>query len=389
MKNLSNVLEQTPSLPLDGIKVIDFTQVMLGPVCTQMLADYGAEVIKFERKGSGDLLRHSLEPIGSLDNPVFCSLNRNKKSVEIDLRSEADLAAIKALIAEADVVINNFRAGVMERLGLSYEDCRAINPGIIYAFGTGFGESGPYSHKGGQDILAQAMTGLMARRADASLPYSIYPTALADYCTGMHLAQGILLALHHRARTGAGQKVGVSLYDSMLAMQTQEASMIMMADREVNWAEMPLCAVFETLDGVLTVVGAFKQNPLADICTALEIDDLSQDPRFDSAAQQMQNKPQLRALLAERFASNTSAYWLARLDEQDILCAPVKQLREALEDPQTRHNEMVIEGDYHGQTIRMIGSPINLSQAKVEVRSAPPKLGEHTAEFMARWRAPQ
>ena len=257
----------TASLPLAGIRVIDFTQVMMGPVCTQMLADHGADVIKIERKGAGDLSRSTFAPVAGHDNPIFCSLNRNKRSVEIDLRDAAQLDLVRALIADADVVTNNFRAGVMERLGLGYEDCKRINPRIVYAVGTGFGETGPYAHKGGQDVLAQALTGVMARRADASVPISIYPTALADYTAGMHMVQGILFALLQRERTGEGQKIAVSLYDSMLSMQMQEAAMIMMEDSEVNWAAMPLSGVFETQNGALVLVGAFKANPLRDICT--------------------------------------------------------------------------------------------------------------------------
>ena len=277
-------------LPLDGIRVIDFTQVMMGPVCTQMLADHGADVIKIERKGAGDLSRSTFEPIAGQDNPIFCSLNRNKRSVEIDLRDPAQVALVKALIAAADVVTNNFRAGVMERLGLGYEDCKRINPRIVYAVGTGFGETGPYAHKGGQDVLAQALTGVMARRADAELPLSIYPTALADYTAGMHMVQGILMALLQRERTGVGQKISVSLYNSMLAMQMQEAAMIMLADSEVNWAAMPLSGVFETQTGALVLVGAFKANPLRDICSALDLPDLSLDPRFDTMDQRFRNK---------------------------------------------------------------------------------------------------
>ena len=268
------------ALPLDGIRVIDFTQVMMGPVCTQMLADHGADVIKIERKGAGDLSRSTFAPVAGQDNPIFCSLNRNKRSVEIDLRDAAQMELVKALIADADVVTNNFRAGVMERLGLGYEDCKRLNPRIIYAVGTGFGETGPYAHKGGQDVLAQAMTGVMARRADDAIPVSIYPTALADYTAGMHMVQGILMALLQRERSGEGQKIAVSLYDSMLAMQMQEAAMIMMADSEVNWAAMPLSGVFQTTTGPLVLVGAFKANPLRDICAALEIEDLSLDARF-------------------------------------------------------------------------------------------------------------
>jgi crotonobetainyl-CoA:carnitine CoA-transferase CaiB-like acyl-CoA transferase len=374
-------------LPLSGIRVIDFTQVMLGPVCTQMLGDYGADVIKIERKGAGDLSRTTFEPVNGHDNPVFCSLNRNKRSVALDLKNPDHLAAVRALIAGADVVVNNFRAGVMERIGLGYDDCRRMNPRIIYAVGTGFGETGPYAHKGGQDVLAQAMSGVMARRADDALPLSIYATTFADYSAGMHLVQGILLALLQRARTGEGQKVSVSLYDSMLAAQMQEAAMSMMADTDLNWAAMPLTGVFETQDGAVVVVGAFKENPLRDICMALEIPDLSSEPRFATLQEQVRNKRELQTVFRERYRTNTTAHWLARLEAQDLLCAPVRSLREALADPQTAHNEMVLDGRDGGQAMRVIGSPIRMSNAPVAMRRAPPRLGEHTVELLAEVRA--
>ena len=371
-------------LPLAGIRVVDFTQVMMGPVCTQTLADYGADVIKIERKGAGDLSRSTFEPVAGNDNPIFCSLNRNKRSVEIDLRDAQQMDQVRSLIAGADVVVNNFRAGVMERLGLGYEDCRKLNPRIIYAVGTGFGETGPNAHKGGQDVLAQAMSGVMARRADAGLPLSIYATALADYTAGMHMVQGVLLALLQRQQTGQGQKIAVSLYNSMLAMQMQEAAMIMMEDSEVNWAAMPLSGVFETQNGALVLVGAFKANPLRDICAALEIEDLSLDPRFDGLQQQFAHKAELQQTFRERFATNTREHWLARLEAQDLLCAPVRDMREVLVDPQTLHNRMILEGiSSRGRALRFISSPIQMSAATVSLRREPPRLGQHTQEVLA------
>ncbi|MFM0631260.1 CaiB/BaiF CoA transferase family protein [Paraburkholderia xenovorans] len=384
--SVADNIAKTPDLPLAGVRVVDLTQVMMGPVCTQMLADYGADVIKVERKGAGDLSRSTFEPVAGADNPIFCSLNRNKRSVALDLRDAQQLADLKALIADADVVVSNFRAGVMDRMGVGYEDCRRLNPRIIYAVGTGFGETGPYAHKGGQDVLAQAMSGVMARRADESLPISVYPTALADYSAGMHMVQGILLALLHRERTGDGQKVNVSLYNSMLAMQMQEAAMIMMADSEVNWAAMPLSGVFDTQDGALVLVGAFKPNPLRDICAALQIEDLSLDARFYNLNQQFVHKTELQRIFRERFASNTRDFWLARLEEQDLLCAPVRDLREALVDPQTLHNQLILEGEGEGQPVRFIGSPIELSRAPVGLRRGPPRLGQHTEEVLQQLR---
>ena len=376
-------------LPLDGVRVLDFTQVMMGPCCTQMLGDYGADVIKIERVGLGDISRWSVgeDPDGG-NNPVFASLNRNKRSVALNLKAEADRQAALRLVESADVVVSNFRPGVIERMGFGYDDLRRINPRIICAVGTGFGLEGPYVHKGGQDVLAQAMSGAMHRRADDALPLSIYPTALADYSAGMHLVQGILLALLQREKTGEGQQVAVSLYNSMLAMQMQEAAMRMMRGRELNWAAMPLSGVFETTDGAIVMVGAFKENPLRDICQALGIDDLSADARYATLEQQQAHRPELQAIFRDGFAGNSTAHWLARLDEVDILCAPVVTLEDALDDPQTACNRMIVELEpTAGGPVRLVASPIDMSATPFEVRRAPPKLGEHTDEVLAEVRA--
>lgn len=367
--------------PLSGIKVIDFTQVMMGPCATQMLADYGADVIKIERAGAGDLSRTSIadDPDG-LDNPVFRSLNRNKRSIALDVRGPEGKAIVYELVKTADVVVNNFRAGVMERMGFGYEALSKINPRIICAFGSGFGQSGPLAHKGGQDILAQALSGVMHRRPNPDQKLSVYSTALADYSAGMHLVQSILLALLQRDRTGVGQQVSVSLYDSMLAMQMQEAAMWLQRKRDLNWGSFPLTGVFETTDGALVLVGAFKANPLQDICRALDLPDLSADPRHATFAGQVATKAELQAKFAERFATNTTAYWLGRLEEQDLLCAPVQTIAEALESEQTAANGMIVG---YGDDMKLIGSPLSMDPSAFQLRRRPPKLGEHGAEVLA------
>lgn len=372
-------------LPLDGVRVIDFTQVMLGPCCTQVLADYGAEVIKIEKEKVGDLSRWSLgsDPDG-LNNPVFCSLNRNKKSVALNLKMEEARSQVLVLIDGADVVVNNFRPGVMERMGFGYEDLRRRNPRLVYAVGTGYGLDGPNRHKGGQDVLAQAMTGVMARKSDAALPTAIYSTPLCDYTAGMHLAQGILLALLQRDRTGEGQQVSVSLYNSMLAMQMQEAAAHMMRGRDLNWGSFPLTGVFETKDRPIVMVGAFKANPLRDICQALEIEDLSLQDRYADFDRQAAHRPELQDIFRKRFAECGCAHWLKRLEEVDILCAPVRTLAEALEDEQTLVNQMIVEaGGTAAGPIRLVGSPIDMSAARLTIRHAPPRLGEHNDELLS------
>jgi formyl-CoA transferase len=374
----------TTLLPLTAIKVVDFTQVMMGPVATQVLADYGADVIKVERPPTGDLSRTAFpdDPAG-LSGPVYCSLNRNKRSIVLDLREPQSKAALMLLVDRADVVVNNFRPGVMDRMGLGYQTLAARNPRLIYAVGTGFGLTGPYAHKGGQDVLAQALSGVMARRADASLPLAVPATTFADYCAGMHLVQRVLLALLQRQTTGRGQLVSVSLFDSMLAAQTQEAAALMMRGREVNWGAMPLTGVFATSDGALVLVGAFKADPVRHSGLAVGLPELHEDPRFTDHAAQVANKTTLHMLLGERFRTNSTAHWIARLEAQDLLCAPVRSLAEALADEQTAVNRMIIETHNGMETTRVVNSPVHLGDAPVSVRIAPAALGQHTHEILS------
>jgi len=368
-------------LPLSGVRIIDFTQVYMGPCCTQMLADYGADVIKIERPGTGDLSRTSLPDKAGLLGPVFCSLNRNKRSLVLDLRRQDERAVVLELTKQSDVVVSNFRAGVMERMGFGYDDLSRINPRIIYAVGTGYGLEGPYAHKGGQDVLAQAMSGVMARKCDDEEPLSVNATTFADYSCGMHMMQGILLALLQREKTGRGQKIAVSLLDSMLAAQMQEATAHLMRGREVNWGAMPLSGVFQTQDGALVLVGAFKADPIADIGKALGLPELGADPRFATHELRVENKKILQSILRGQFSSNTTKYWLARLEEQDLLCAPVMTLAEMLADPQIAINGMILEGEGEVEPLRVMGSPIHMGDAPVSIRLPPPRLGKHTEEI--------
>ena len=371
------------NMPLSGIRVIDFTQVMLGPCATQMLGDFGADVIKVERPGTGDLSRSFYGETSeeAMNNAVFVSLNRNKRSIEINSKSDVGRQQILDLVRTSDVVVDNFRAGVMDRLGFGYEALSQVNPRIICASGTGYGPNGPYAHKGGQDVLAQAMSGVMEKTQDPSIPKSIYPTTLCDYSAGMHLVQGILAALLMREKTGRGQKVDVSLYDSMIAMQMQEAAQWSKHHEVLNWAAMPLTGVFDTTDGAIVIVGAFKTNPLRDICTSLEIGDLS--PDYPTLEVQQTNKPFLQQTFRDQIATNSSAYWLERLEAQDLLCAPVRTLGDALADKQTEVNNMLWPIDHPVLGLMtVVGSPVHLSDAPMQVHRLPPRLGEHTDEVL-------
>ena len=370
--------------PLAGIRVLDFSQIMMGPVATQMLADHGADVLKVERPGSGDILRRALVDPDGAEHPVFGALNRNKRSIVVDVRAPEGLGLMDDLAAAADVVVNNYRPEVMDRLGLGYERLSGINPRIVYAQGTGFGTDGAYARKGGQDILAQALTGAMSHKADPDHPTSIYPISLADYAAGMHMVQGILMALLQRDRTGRGQRVEVSLYDSLLAMQIMEATMALMGRDPLNWARMPLVGTFAAADGEIVLVGAFKPNPLRDICAALDLEDLSADPSFATMADQAANRPRLQSLIAQAVGRFSAAEAVERLEAQDVLCAPVRTLDEALEDPHTA--PMILEMPRAGLApLRSVASPVHLPDLPAPARRPPPAMGEGAAEALAEY----
>jgi crotonobetainyl-CoA:carnitine CoA-transferase CaiB-like acyl-CoA transferase len=373
----------TDRAPLGGITVLDFSQIEMGPCATQVLGDFGADVIKIERPGAGDLSRvHMKHESG--ESAIFWGLNRNKRSVAIDVRAPLGREAIYRLALRADVLVHNFRPGVMERLGFGPEELSAINPRLIYAFGSGYGPTGPYRDKGGQDVLAQAMSGIASRRAEPDAPPEPCATPIADFTAGMLLVQAILLALLARERTGQGQIVHVSLLDGMLATQLQEASAWLNLGRRLNWGAFPLSGTFQTLDGHVVMVGAFKPNPLREICRGFGIEDLSADPRYATHDAQVAHRDDLQARWRQEFARRTTKQVIDALESVDILCAPVNTLEAALADPQVANNEMVVEMHHPDVgAIKTVGIPVKLQGTPGSVRLPPPRLGEHTREVLA------
>ncbi len=368
--------------PLAGVMVLDFTQVEMGPCATQVLGDFGADVIKIERPGAGDLSRVHMKH-ASGESAIFWSLNRNKRSVAIDVRAPLGREAIARLARKADVLVHNFRPGVMERLGFGFEALSAINPRLIYAFGSGYGPTGPYREKGGQDVLAQAMSGIASRRAEPGAPPEPCATPIADFTAGMLLVQAILLALLARERSGRGQVVHVSLLDGMLAMQLQEAAAWLNLGQRLNWGAFPLSGTFQTLDGHVVMVGAFKPNPLQEICRGLGIEDLSADPRYATHDAQVAHRDDLQARWRHEFGTRTTKEVIDALESVDILCARVNTIETALADPQVAHNQMIIEM-HHADLgpIKTVGMPVKLEGTPGSVRLPPPRLGEHTRQIL-------
>ena len=368
--------------PLDGVTVLDFSQVEMGPCATQVLGDFDADVIKIERPGAGDLSRVHMKHTSG-ESAVFWSLNRNKRSVALDVRSPLGREAIFRLARQADVLVHNFRPGVMERLGFGDDELRAINPRLIYAIGSGYGPTGPYRDKGGQDVLAQAMSGIASRHANPDDPPEPCATPIADFTGGMLLVQGILLALLARERTGEGQVIHVSLLDGMLAMQLQEASAWLNLGQRLNWGSFPLSGTFKTEDGYVVMVGAFKPNPLQEICRGLGIEDLSADPRYATHEAQVAHRDELQQRWRDEFSRRTTKQVIDALESVDILCAPVHDIEAALADPQVAHNEMVVTmHDPECGPIKTVGIPVKLEGTPGNVRRTPPRLGQHTREVL-------
>lgn len=372
------------SAPLAGVRVLDFTQVEFGPIATQTLADFGADVIKVERPGTGDIIR-GIDGFaaGVEDSAYYLSLNRNKRSICIDLKSDDGKAVVHRLLGEVDVVVENFRPGVMEKYGLGYEQIRDAYPALVYASGTGFGRTGPLSHKGGQDMLAQAMSGVAHHaRGDDGRP-RLHPISFADFGAGMALVQGILMALLARATTGRGQRVDVTLLDTMLFAQLQELTQWQLRRQETNFERQNLAGIFETNDGYIAVVGLFRPHPLRDICRALDMEDLSARPEFVDLRTQLEHRTDLWPLLDSGFAKFDTAEAVSRLDEVDILCAPVLDHDDVIAHAQVAENESFatvahpVLGD-----VTVVRSPVRMSDSPM-LCSPPPMLGAHTTDVLS------
>lgn len=374
------------TLPLHGVRILDLTQVQFGPCATQVLGDFGAEIVKIERPGDGDISRTTDPYITEAEgqSAYFLGLNRNKRGMALDMGAPAGREIIRQLLERADVLVHNFRPGVAERLGLGFDELHARHPRLIYAAGSGFGPRGPLAHKGGQDFLAQSLSGIASRNPDAQGVPQLFPTALGDFTSGMILAQGILMALYQRERTGLGQRIDVCLLDVLLAMQQQEVTQQLLRGKPVNWVTQNLIGIFPTRDGAVTLVGVFRPNPLADICRAFGIENLSARPEYADKASWGPNRSAIFELLAPAFARFTTAECLERLDREDVLCAPVLTLDEAIAQEQIGTNGMMIEFEHpvHG-AVRTVGNPLHMSAVSAIAARPAPLHGQHNEEVLA------
>ena len=372
---------------LAGVKVLDLTSHVSGPYCTMLLADFGADVIKVERPHSGDDARR-MPPFAGGEGAPFMLINRNKRSVVLDLKKPDDLALCRTLVRQADVLVENFKPGTMAQLGLGYEDAAALNPRLIYASISGFGQTGPLSDLGGFDLMIQAMSGLMSICGPADGPPHRLPVPITDIAAGMFGCIGILTALAARQRSGSGQRVDASLFEAGLAFAVYEAAAIFAEGRpperlgQAHRGAAPY-EVFRTADGWLTIGGS-TQALWEKLCRTIGAPGLLGDPRFSDNARRVANRAALTPLIQEQLAARPTGDWVAALGAAGIPCGPVWTYDRVLAHEHTRAREMVRSIDHpragRGQTL---GFPVKLSQTPGALRRPAPLLGEHDGTIRA------
>ncbi len=374
--------------PLRGLKVVDLTHVMAGPTCTLMLADMGADVIKIEKMPGGDDTRRSVPPRIGEESAAFMMMNRNKRGIALDLKTKGGAEVLRRLARSADVLVENFGPGVMERLGFGYEDLKKDNPGLIYCSLSGFGRTGPYRHRRGFDLVAQAMSGIMSITGGGpDEPPAKCGPPLSDITAGIIAAMGILAAYAHRLKTGEGQWVETSLFEAALVQTYWQSAIALatgVAPRAMGSAH-PLNApyqAFQTADGWIVVGGANQTNWLR-ILDALGAPELAHDPRFVDNPARMAHLKELEAELAKRFRTRSSEEWLNLLDEAGVPAGPVNDMLQALNDPQTIAREMVVEVEHPTVgRVKTLGLPVKFSATPGKVETAAPLYGQHTRTLL-------
>lgn len=368
-------------MALEGVRVLDFTQMMAGPWGTQYLGDMGADIIKVERRVTGDWER-GLPAVGKLlggDSPFFLTMNRNKKSLTLNLKDKRAVEIIHKLVKTCDVVTQNFRPGVLEKLGLGYEDLKKINPSIVYVSNSGYGPSGPYVNRPGQDLLAQSLSGLVSLGGRSIDPPTPIPISYVDASTAILLAYAVMVGLFHKERTGEGQQIDVSLFNTAIAVQCEQLTAFMNFDELPDRSEAGIAnpwiaapyGIYETSDDYI----AIAMNPLTKLGELLELPELAE---YDDPMVGYTERDKVKTIIEERTRTNTAAHWLGIMEEHDIWCAKVQNYHEVVKDPQVQHNNMIQTVQHHeAGEVKVIGNPVFFSETPPNIRLNPPRVGEH------------
>ena len=376
--------------PLEGIKVVDLTRILAGPYCTQALADAGADVVKVEEPEKGDDTRGWGPPFVEGESTYFLSVNRGKRGITLNLKDPRGGDLLWRLLDRADVLVENYRPGTLDRLGFSYDAVRARRPGIVYASISGYGADGPWGGRPGYDAVVQGEGGLMSITGAPEGPPFKVGASLVDVLAGMTACQGIVLALLRRQSTGEGARVEASLLESLLPTLTYHAATWLLAGRVParlgnRHPSLAPYETFEARDGHV-IVGVGSEALWRSFCAALGRAELAADPRFDTNARRVANYDALHAVLAPVLRSRTIDDWMQTLAEAGIPCGRVRTVAEALEHPQVAARGLLLDLDHpRAGRGRYVGSPLAISGADRGSRRPPPLLGQHTGEVLAEW----
>ena len=383
--------EQTANLPLAGVRVIDFTQVVAGPYCTMMLADMGAEVVKIERAGHGDDLRRTVPYQGREGHQdYFNALNRSKKSVALNLKDVKHRALVLKLIARADIVVENFSPGTVDRLGVGWDAASRINPKLVYCSLSGFGQTGPYRTRVALDPIIQAVSGMMSVTGFPDGEATMVGVPIADVIAGMFSAYAIVNALRLVTKDGGGQYIDLSMQDAVLASlgtrmgETLQTGIAPPRIGNENPLRVP-ANTYLAADDIYIAVIVHDEAQWKPFCQALAKVEWIDDPRFATMAQRVQNRVVMNTLVAQRVAQNDAQYWAARFDEYRLPFATVNDYAQALADPQVAHRGLVREVTHPDSgKIRVVGPPWRMSRTQTPIK-APPRLGQHTKDVLQDW----
>lgn len=373
--------------PLSGMRVVELAHIMSGPVCGMMLADMGADVVKVEKVPDGDDSRRFSPILPSGESASFMIVNRNKRGIGLNLKSESGRDVLKRLLADADVVTENYRAGTMEKFGLGYETLKKLNPGLIYCAISGFGRTGPFGEKGGFDLIAQGMSGMMSMTGEEGREPVKAGSPVADINSGILAALGIAAAYAQKLRTGIGQMVDTSLFEAGLQQMYWPAASYL-ADGTIlpkmgsaNSTSAPY-QVFKTSDGWINI-GAANQSNYERLLEVLDAPQLAGDPRFATNALRLEHREELVAILNDLLVRRSTDDWMAQFDRIGLPAGPVLDIAAALAHPQTIAREMVVETDHPAAgKVRGLGLPIHFSEAKRTASRPAPLLGQHTREVL-------
>lgn len=374
---------------LEGLVVIDLTRVLAGPYATMMLADFGADIIKIEVPNTGDDSR-AFGPHVNGESAYFMSINRNKKSLTLNLKTEEGKEILKKLVEKADILVENFRPGTMEKLGLGYDLLKEINPKLIYAASSGYGHTGPYSQKAAYDAVVQAMGGIMSITGQAGGKPTRVGTSIGDIAAGLFTAIGVLTALNYRHETGKGQKVDVAMLDCQVAMLENAISrytatnILPKPDGNKHSSIVPFES-FTTSDGDI-MVAAGNNNLFVKLCNSMELEEIGIDAKFETNQKRNENYTELKNILENRFKQKTTSQWMEILDEQGVPNSPINTIDKVIENPQVIARDMV-KTVHHVKAgdIKMPGIAIKLSETPGKIQSASPMLGEHSEEILEKY----